>query len=180
MAGNHAEVQRLHFYSLVLMGFRGITYGANGIWQFNTESKPFGPAPYGAALGNTPWRKAYQFEGSKHVGIAKRFFERFPWWRLESHPEWVTVHADDENPHGPYAAGIPGELKILYFPKGLAPWAASRPEIHCEPQVTYRATFCNPTNGESTVIDEPAAGDSWRVPMPTVMHDWLLVLEKEN
>ena len=54
------EVQRLMFWTCLLSGAAGHTYGANGIWQVNTRETPFGPSPHGLAWGNTPWEEAYQ------------------------------------------------------------------------------------------------------------------------
>lgn len=46
-----AEVQRLTFWSAILSGAAGHTYGANGIWQVNTRQQPYGASPHGANWG---------------------------------------------------------------------------------------------------------------------------------
>ena len=80
------------FWTCMLSGAAGHTYGANGIWQVNTRGKPYGPSPHGMSWGNTPWEDAYQLPGRRQLGLAKRLLERFQWWRFEPHPEWVAPH----------------------------------------------------------------------------------------
>ena len=61
--GCNDEVQRLAFWSAMLSGAAGHTYGANGIWQMNTRHEPFGPSPHGGSWGDTPWEDAYRLPG---------------------------------------------------------------------------------------------------------------------
>ena len=41
------EVQRFMFWTAILSGNGGHTYGANGIWQVNTPQQPYGLSPHG-------------------------------------------------------------------------------------------------------------------------------------
>jgi hypothetical protein len=110
------EIQRFHFWTCMLTGAAGHTYGANGIWQVNTREQPYGPSPHGSSWGDRPWDEAYKLPGSGQLGIAKRLLERYPWWRFEAHPEWVEPHQTPENRIAPYAAGIPGVVHLIYMP----------------------------------------------------------------
>jgi hypothetical protein len=83
MEASRQEVQRFMFWTSILNGAAGHTYGANGIWQVNTREQPFGPSPHGRSWGDTPWEEAYQLPGSKQLGLAKNLLMRYPWWRLE-------------------------------------------------------------------------------------------------
>lgn len=179
------EVQRLMFWTTLLSGACGFTYGANGIWQVNSRERRYGPSPHGMAWGNVPWEEAYQLPGSAHVGLGKRILERYPWWRFEPHPEWVAERWTEENYFGAYAAGIPGQLRVMYIRTPVT-------VRHLEAGVTYRATLINPVNGEETSYGEVrgnASGD-WEmpgaVPRPGVWRvlpiyqDWVLVLEAEG
>ena len=49
------EVQRFMFWSSLLSGTAGHTYGANGIWQVNTREKPYGLSPHGHSWGGPAW-----------------------------------------------------------------------------------------------------------------------------
>ena len=171
------EVQRMMFWVCVLNGAAGHTYGANGIWQVNTREKPYGPSPHGMAWGNTPWEDAYQLPGSAQLGIAKRLLERYDWWRFEPHPEWIEPHWSKENYFAPYAAGIPGAVRIAFLP-----WYQTKVTVrNIEQNVCYRAFLFNPVNGEAHdlgVVVPDTQGD-WAMPLPLpVYQDWILVLER--
>lgn len=77
------------FWSCVLNGAMGHTYGGNGIWQCNQPGIPHGASPHGGNYGNTPWQEAMHFSGSTHCGIGKRVLSRYDWSKFEPHPEWV-------------------------------------------------------------------------------------------
>ncbi|MGH7867952.1 MAG: DUF4038 domain-containing protein, partial [Candidatus Dormibacteraceae bacterium] len=65
---NRQEVERFVFWACMLSGAAGHTYGADGIWQVNTQEHPFGPSPHGRSWGGPPWDTAYQLPGSRKVG----------------------------------------------------------------------------------------------------------------
>jgi hypothetical protein len=182
LEGSRQEVQRAMFWITMLNGGAGFTYGANGIWQLNGEKEPYGPSPHGSSWGDTPWTVAYRLPGSAQVGIGKAILQRYPWWRLEPHPEWVSGAATVDDPLGNHAAGIHGELRIIYFARPFFPWAGGGPKVlGLEAGQRYRACFFDPIDGSCKDCG-PAVGDAdgaWPVPNPAVMHDWVLVLERE-
>jgi len=59
------EVQRFMFWSALLSGTGGHTYGANGIWQVNTREKPYGLSPHGHSWGGPPWDVAAALPGTR-------------------------------------------------------------------------------------------------------------------
>ncbi len=75
-------LQRHQFWTTMLAGAAGHTYGANGIWQVNREGKPFGPSPHGFNWGTTPWDVAMNHEASRQLGACKRFLQSLPWTKL--------------------------------------------------------------------------------------------------
>lgn len=174
------EVQRLMFWASVLNGAAGYSYGANGVWQVNGADRPYGPSPHGMSWGDAPWQEAYQWPGSTHVGLAKRLLERFAWWRFEPHPEWVEPHWSDEDYLKPYAAGIPGKVRVIFWPSsGALPCVKG-----VESDVAYRAFLWNPTNGSERdlgTVQAEASGD-WRIPLsaPPIFQDWVLVLHTDD
>jgi hypothetical protein len=177
------EIQRAMFWACMLNGAAGYTYGANGIWQVNTRQKPYGPSPHGLAWGNTPWEDAYQLPGSYQIGVGKKFLERYEWWNFESHPEWVEPHWTSENYCAPYAAGIPGKVRIIYFPLS---WFMAGKVANVESDANYRAFLFNPTNGEETDLGDvvPKENGEWDLPVGSgdwhtmpIFQDWVLVLE---
>lgn len=179
------EVQRYVFWANMLNGAAGHTYGGDGIWQINTKEKPFGPSPHGAMWGDTPWSEAYLLPGSKQLGIGKAFLERYPWWKLEQHPEWIEFVKSEHNPIVPYAVGIPEKLRIVFIPYSLGAPGPVFKEL--EKGVQYHAFYFDPSTGKEYDIGV-ATGDEngkWEPenyiksspPVP-IMRDMVLVFEK--
>jgi len=173
------NVQRLMFWTSILNGAAGHTYGANGIWQVNNKAEPFGPSPHGQSWGDTPWDEAYQLPGSGQVSLGKRLLERYPWWRFEPHLEWIEPHWSKENYFQPYAAGIPKGVRIAYIPahgRGLLKVKG------IEQGITYRAFYFDPRNGREcdmgTVV--PDEKGEWQPPKPPIIQDWILVMEAKG
>ena len=174
MGRSWQNIQRLDFYHTMMNGAAGFTYGANGIWQLNTEEQPYGPSPHGRSWGSTPWRVAARLAGSEQVGLGGRFFSQFPWWELERHPEWIVESEQDGDAYGPVAAGIPGRLRIVYSPHCWNP-----PKVRgLEADIAYTASWFDPVTGVESSIGpvEPDADSSWTPPFPSEVHDWVLVL----
>ena len=166
----------------MLQGTAGYSYGANGLWQINRPEKPYGPSPHGMAWGDNPWTEALHFPGSAQIALGKKLFERYPWWQFRPHPEWVTPHAGGEDYFQPFAAGIPGQVRMVYFPWPLAPWVQPSPQIlELEPGLTYKAFFFNPLTGQEYPAGQAQADEQgkWVIPMPPIGVDIVLVLERE-
>jgi hypothetical protein len=170
------EIERFMFWSCMLSGACGHTYGANGIWQVNEPGKPFGPSPHGSSWGDRAWTEAYQLPGSREVALGKGLLARYPWWRLEPHPEWVEPHWTSENYWGAYAAGIPGELRIVYMPTHNPPVITQ-----LEAGVSYRAFYFEPSSGSQIALGvvEADAEGKWQTPKPPVFRDWVVVVERQ-
>lgn len=177
-----AEVQRLTYWSAVLSGASGFTYGANGIWQVNTRLKAYGPSPHGASWGNTPWEEAYRLEGSRQIGLARRLLQRYEWWRFTTHPEWTDPAGGPENVDAPFAAGIPGVVRVIYFYTPTQPWSSAARVCLLEEGVQYQAFFWDPRTGQEFPLGEVKAGGdgAWTIPVQPEMKDWVLVLERKE
>ena len=180
MQANWQNLQRMVFWGSVLNGSAGHTYGAGGIWQINTRQQPYGASPHGGTYENTPWDEAMHLPGSRQLGLGKALLMRYPWWRLAPHPEWVQPHWTPENCLLPYAAGIPGELRIVYIPGRFYDW--SGPTILAlEDDVRYHAFYFSPINGAEYDLGTAAAGadGAWQAPRVPLAQDWVLVLERQ-
>ena len=176
------EIQRFHFWSCVLSGAAGHTYGANGVWQLNSRERPYGPSPHGTSWGNIPWEDAYQLAGSGQLGIGKRLLERYPWWQFEPHPEWVQPHQTSEDRMSPYAAGIPGVVRIIFVPAS-ASWSAWRGEMTIKglaEELPYHGFYFDPKTGQEHdmgVVTGDERGE-YLIPKPPIFQDWVIVLER--
>jgi len=156
------DIQRFMFWTCMLNGAAGHTYGAGGLWQMNSE------AVHGSdAYETTPWSVAMHYPGSAQLGLGKKLLEEYPWWRFEPHPEWVEPrsttlfepHAEWYDNHQkwagragrwdlPYAAGIPGEVRFIYIPGNNSYQLTAPTVLHLEPEVTYRAFLFEPVWGK--------------------------------
>lgn len=172
------DVQRLMFWTCMLSGAAGHTYGANGLWQMSTEQEPYGASPHGMTWGNTSWETAAGLAGSRELGIGRRILEEYEWWRLEPTPDMVTPRWTTDDYMGAYAATIPGQCYIIYLPN---PWGNVK--VHLDPGGRYHAQFVNPATGErydlgSVTCDEDGVWSSpfWR----PIYHDLVLIIEKEG
>ena len=164
---NWQDTERFAFWASVMNGAAGYTYGAGGIWQMNGKAVPHGASPTGLLSSityeNTTWEEAMRLPGSTQVGIGKSILEKYPWWRLEPHPEWVEPHAttfhephsdwfdvhkrwDDEKGNYllPFASGIPGQIRFVYVPPDgfLGPLVTG-----LEDGPAYHASYYDPANG---------------------------------
>jgi hypothetical protein len=174
MATCRQDLQRFMFWTTVLNGCCGFTYGANGIWQVNRSGQPYGPSPHGRSWGSTPWDVAMNYPGGAEVGVGTKILRELPWQRFEPHPEWVEPTARPETPLNPSAAGIPRELRVIYTPTMWDP-----PTIRqLEPDIEYTLELINPGTAER-IARGILRGDADGAARPSLFpeqRDWLLVL----
>jgi hypothetical protein len=182
LESSREEIQRFLFWSSVLSGAAGHTYGANGLWQVNRREKPYGLSPHGTSWGNLPWDDAYRLPGSGQLGLAKRLLERYPWWQFETHLDWVEPHQTKDNRISCYAAGIPSKVRVVFIPAEAIRYSPTgRMTIkHLEPNLCYRAFYFDPKTGTEYDVGSvtgDAKGD-YMLPRPVIFQDWVAVLER--
>lgn len=175
------DVQRYLFWSCVLTGCCGHTYGANGIWQVNTVGKPYGPSPHGSSWGDIPWQEACKLPGSRQVGLGKKLLVEFDWWRFERHPEWTEKPCSHTDADGFFAAGIPGCVRVIFKPWFGGSFWGEDIVREIEPDVSYKAFYFNTIDGSRRDLGHvvPDAKGEWRSPRVTAFQDWVLVLVRE-
>jgi hypothetical protein len=176
--GSGPKIQRFLFWSTVLSGAPGFSYGTDTTWQFNRRDEPFGPSPHGVTWGNIPWEEGYQFAGSKHVGLGRRILAEIDWWRLEPRPAWISPAATPKDFMKPFCAGVPGRLRVIYLPKGQPPWGGQALLKELEPDVTYQAYYVDPITGKrEPSVPVVAQNGEWPLPYPPILQDWVMVVE---
>jgi hypothetical protein len=88
----------------------------------------------------------------------------------------------------PFAAGIPGSVRVIYFywptfhnpaPQSYDP----APQYYVcllETGVRYRAFFWDPRNGQEHDLGEitPDDHNTWSIPIQPELKDWVVVLER--
>jgi hypothetical protein len=175
MQTNFQYIQRYMFWSYMLSGAAGQTYGAAGVWQASVEGDP-GITP---VYDFTTWKEGMNYPGSSQLGLGKKMLEKYAWSRFESHPEWVEKNC--------FAAGIPGEVRVIYVPRrNIYNW--SGPEVkNLEPGVTWNVYYFDPASGRkydqgtiktstNTVLKKLKPVNFKKdIPSP---QDWVLVFER--
>jgi len=171
MQSNYQAIQRHMFWSFMLSGAAGHTYGAAGIWHASVEGDP-GITPI---YDWTTWQEGMNYPGSKQLGLGKKLLEQYPWSRFEPHPEWVE--------EGSFAAGIPGEVRFIYLPRrNIYNW--SGPAVKdLDPNVDWHVYYFDPATGRKFDQGTIKAGNETAqpvefqkdVPSP---QDWVLVFER--
>jgi hypothetical protein len=176
MQQGFGDTQRRMFWQSILSGAAGHTYGAAGIWHASVECDP-GCAS--AAFGGkkvydwTTWKEGMKFPGANELGMAKKLLEQYPWHRFEPHPEWTAP--------GCYAAGIPGEVRFIYQPRGrIYDWSGTVVK-NLEPGVRYSAFYFDPATGRrfDQGLIESSTGEfkTKEIPSP---QDWVLVMQAQK
>jgi hypothetical protein len=181
------DAQRFLCWSNLLSGAAGQTYGAHGVWAFNTPDVP------GLMSGHAPmWYEAAEFPGAAQMGIARRLLLDLPWSEFEPHPEWLEPHAHAGDWGLPYAAGVKDGPRVMYFPghayirNQFSLLSALR--LRDLGQQNWNARLVNPRTGEvqRKVVVEPEPDgtapvrlDDAESSFPSCLpswEDWVLVL----
>ncbi len=181
MQTNFQYIQRHMFWSFMLTGAAGHTYGAAGIWHAGVEGDPGHTGFKGHAYDYTTWMEGMNYPGSAQLGVGKKLLEQYPWSRFETHPEWADSIC--------FAAGIPGEVRVMYLPRrNIYNWEG--PQVkNLDPTVDWRVYYFDPATGRKFEQDMIKAGQKSRddslksveykriVPSP---QDWVMIFEKSN
>jgi hypothetical protein len=177
------EMQRFLFWSHLLSGAAGHTYGAQGLWGFNTPEYPCGD---GGRWSDMTWQEAAALAGAGHVGLGRRLLLELPWESFQSHPQWVDPHQSAKDRVQPYAAGLPDGPRVIYFPAaGLVRDCLGfhHARLRDLSRKAWLSQFINPRTGirESTFAVTPdtkgtasLSGDP-SATLPS-KEDWVLVL----
>ena len=185
MGGSLHNTQRFLFWTHMLSGTAGHSYGTDGIWTFRSEENYMGKV---GRWSTETWNEAMKHPGSYQIGLGKKFLEKYEWHKFKPHPEWVIPHSDDSNFYLPYCAGIDGQVRMIYIP---ATYLQKRILDFTDITITsieknsnYTAFFFDPRKG--TIIDKqivkPDNDGKWSpqkygfFSWPS-MEDWVLVLE---
>ncbi len=177
---SHEDMQRLAFWSAILSGSAGFTYGSS-LWAFISDAYPWGPSPHGVTWTDMPWLDAIKLPGAVQISFAKQLLELYEWWRFEPHQDWVDPAGGHNNLAGMFATGIPGEVRFVYSLAPSWPWDKVRKCVtSLEAGISYRACFWDPRTAHKHdigMVDADTEG-RWMIPLEPTLHDWVIILEK--
>ena len=148
------DVQRFLFWSHMLSGTAGHTYGTMPISSFSSRDDHYLP-PSGA--DSADWQDAIEYRGAVHVGIGRKILERLRWWELRPAPEAIDPHAGPDDWFRPYAATHADGSVVVYLPgigqstaqanHTIAVLGAKKTLLGLASGERYRATYVNPRTG---------------------------------
>lgn len=188
--GSPALLQRYLFWTHLLQGAAGHTYGAQGIWAFHDDAT----SP-GAMWGWIPWQQAVELDGSRQLGLAAKYLQSLGWSGFTPANDSLRISADIAHPFRPWA-GRTGAHLVVYFPAvSMAPASIGisielstvvfqKLDANCE----YQLEIINPRDGQSVRIETftTNAEGSWEFkgsnfvsPLPT-MEDWIVTISRGN
>jgi hypothetical protein len=108
---NWEDIQRIQFWSHLLSGAAGHTYGAHGVWAMNTDEFP---AQYSGAAPT--WHEARAFSGARSVGEGADILRSLEWWTLTPRSDLVVPRQTPEDRFAPYAGELADGTRIVYVP----------------------------------------------------------------
>lgn len=186
---NWQDIQRFLFWSHILSGTAGHTYGTMPISTFNSREDPILPF---SRVSMHFWDEAINWLGSTQLGIGKSILEQLTWWDLAPSQDTVDRHAGPDDWFLPYTATTSDGTIVSYFPAvGMEPSSSlftdsirlGKFTIDVAKDTSYRAAWVNPRNGRTHVsFSIPASAEPYDLSsddpgyaMPTG-EDWVLIL----
>ncbi|MEZ5275174.1 MAG: DUF4038 domain-containing protein [Opitutaceae bacterium] len=160
------SVRRAAYWSLLNAPTAGVTYGAQGIWSWQTEAgEPLNHEGTGIA---PPWHEALQLPGSSQMGILAGIFNEIRWWQLRPNGDLLRDQPGMLDPRAYIStAQTPNESAVvLYLPLGgrvaLNSTLANRTGTRFDPRKGDRQLVTVDANAD---LDTPAD------------QDWVVVLD---
>jgi hypothetical protein len=157
------HIRRASWESMLSGSTMGITYGANGVWQWNTRE-----------LGGTHFPRywvdeAIQFEGSTHMQILREMAEEYVFHN------WRPLETIVQTPGKTRIAHVENKRGILaYIPIGI-----EHISVHINQQFIHHngIEFRNPSDGQTlTSTLRYVHPESFKsvIDSPDPTHDWVL------
>lgn len=164
-------VRRAAYWSLLVSPPAGVTYGAHGVWGWDTH--PALPMNHSGSGVARPWFDAMNLPGSRDMAHLMTLFSSLQWWTLRPDPALIAHQPGDEDPSA-FVASAGAENKewaLLYFPVGQA--VTLRSDQLVGPLLVR---WFNPRSGEwSTPL--PLTGESLT---PPDREDWVVWIGRKT
>jgi hypothetical protein len=164
------SVRRAAYWSLLNAPTAGLTYGAHGIWSWESEAKV--PLNHNGSGVAKPWQEAMALPGSTHMKHLAALFTSLPWWQLRPDAEGLLAAQpgrDEPARHVAAARTENGDVALLYLPVGGAVTLKSG-ALSNSPQ----AEWFDPRTGARTPAQAAGQG-TFHAPDA---QDWVLLLRR--
>lgn len=112
------DVRQQSYYSLLSAPTAGVSYGAQGVWSWETEpGEPLNHEGTGVAK---PWSEAIGLPGSNDLKHLADLFTSIDWWTLRPYQALLARQPGGEDPARFVAAArsSAGDVTVLYLPQG--------------------------------------------------------------
>lgn len=159
------KVRRAAYWSLMATPPAGLTYGAHGIWSWETQPRvPLNHERTGLAK---PWRQAKDLPGSTHMKHLVKLFSELRWWQLRPDETLIRNQSDKDDParHISALRSEAGDRAVAYLPVGGA--------LSIEPGRYRSGQWFDPRTGKTTRARR--AADTFQAPDN---QDWILILRR--
>ncbi len=157
-------------YWAILAGAAGHGYGALDLFFLYKDDD--GPFP---RKGFQPWHTAITYEGSRQVGLMRRLFEQYPWYKMVPDQSVLAGGPGESKDHPQAACAEDGSFLIAYTPTGK-PISIQMNKLSGQEAV---ARWYDPRQGTWTSIGQYATTGvrEFVPPSQSDEDDWVLVLE---
>ena len=176
LGGNWEDVQRFDYWTGMLAGLAGVTYGADGIWQMSSSDQSFANSV--SKWGSTSWQEAMHHSGSGQVGAARGLLEQIEWWTLRPVDSRRARAAGRVAPIGLAS----DRTSVYYFPSLLIDQRLVGMRdlpLDLPGGGPWHARYVDPRTMDEHPIALVEADDQgrWIPPERPTMADWVLVIE---
>jgi hypothetical protein len=156
------NVRRAAYWSLLSTPTAGVSYGAHGVWSW--ETKPGVPLEHPSSGVAKPWFEAIHLPGSTQMEHLAALFTSLDWWRLRPAAGLVAEQPEDPMRFVGAATTEAGDLAVLYLPVGGS--------VRLTAAVGKGGEWFDPRTGART----PAAPAGPLLYTAPDARDWVLVL----
>ncbi|WP_160164552.1 DUF4038 domain-containing protein [Pedosphaera parvula] len=165
-------VRRLIYWSLLNAPTAGVSYGADGVWNWQKEAANKRP---NSNAGSPVWQKNLTMPVAEQMKIVGQIFNSIEFWRLRPAPGMLVVQPGDEHParHISATQSSLKDLSVIYIPeeRSVDLKATTIP-------TPLKATWINARTGDRMDAVGYVAGPICRfiTPQPG---DWLLLIQPD-
>ena len=138
------EVQRFMFWSALLSGTAGHTYGANGIWQVNTRAATLRTLSAWPLLGRSRVGHSCATSRLGPVRNGQGSAHRYSWWKLEAEARSHRTALEQKTTGNPSPGKFPAKRYRVLLPHPLQ--TSSLPATL--EAASIQAFFFNPSDGK--------------------------------